>query len=173
TCERLPAAVTSPHSQKLSDESQKFCDTSKQAAEEATEHATNLLRRRIDAAAGFFAETPEDGQPCEVCGSTNHPQPAEMQGLEEISHDAVQRAEQHATLAKRNATEAEETLQPQLATLHDYQTRAAGLTVADANDAVTTAQHDVETACQQAQDLAELRTRINKAETAVETLRET
>src|SRR5699024_11870398 len=38
---------------------------------------------------------------------------------------------------------------------------------------VTTAQHDVETARQQAQDLAELRTRINKAETAVETLRET
>src|SRR5699024_11587312 len=50
---------------------------------------------------------------------------------------------------------------------------AAGLTVADANDAVTTAQHDVETARQQAQDLAELRTRINKAETAVETLRGT
>jgi len=171
--EQHTAAQAAQQAQQRADEAQKFCDTAKQAAEEATEHATNLLRRRIDAAAGFLAETLEDGQPCEVCGSTNHPQPAEMQGLEEISHDAVQRAEQQATLAKRNANEAEETLQTQLATLHDYQTRAAGLTVADANDAVTTAQHDVETARQQAQDLAELRTRINKAETAVETLRET
>src|SRR5699024_9865703 len=140
---------------------------------EATEHATNLLRSRIDAAAGFLDETLESGQPCEVCGCTNHPQPAEMQGLEEISHAAVQSAEQQATLAKHNANDAEDTLQTQLANLHEYQTRAAGLTVADANDDVTTAQHDVETACQQAQDLAELRNRINKAETAVETLRET
>src|SRR5699024_6136370 len=158
TKEQLSAAQAAQQAQHRADEAKTTCDTAKQTADEATEHATNLLRRRIDAAAGFLAETLQDGQPCQVCGSTAHPQPAAIQGLEEISHDAVQRAEQHATRAKRNANEAEETLQTHLSTLHDYQTRAAGLSVADAKDAVETAQHDVATARQQAQDLAALRT---------------
>src|SRR5690625_3592298 len=92
-------------------------------ADEALEHAQTLLRRRIEAAAGFLAEKLEDGEPCEVCGSTTHPAPAGTEDLTEISNDAVEQAEARATEARRAANDADETYQTQHGTLLTLQTQ--------------------------------------------------
>ncbi|MDN5732168.1 MAG: SMC family ATPase [Yaniella sp.] len=154
------------------EQTQQVRDTAKQTADKALEHAQQLLRRRIDAAAGFLAEQLEEDQPCEVCGSTSHPAPAQLQDATEISNVAVQAAEQQATEARRGANDAEQDHQTQLTALHDMQTRAGGLSVADADDAVATAQHTVATAQQQVNELTTVRTRTQEQEARVETLRQ-
>src|SRR5699024_9706626 len=60
----------------------------------------------------------------------------------------------------------------QLTALHDMQTRAGGLSVADADDAVATAQHTVATAQQQVNELTTVRTRTQEQEARVEALRQ-
>ncbi|GAA2030089.1 SMC family ATPase [Yaniella flava] len=146
-------------------------DEAKKTSDDALEHAQTLLRRRIEAAAGFLAEKLEDGQPCEVCGSMSHPAPAELHGLEEISNDAVKTAEDRATEARRVANEAEQTYQSRSTTLHELQTRAGGWGVTEADAAVATVEHSVATAQQNVTELAALRARIKEHETRVEALR--
>src|SRR5699024_12327850 len=85
---------------------------------------------------------------------------------------AGQAAERQATEARRAANEAEQDHQTQLTVLHDMQTRAGGLSVADADDAVATAHHTVTTAQQQVNELTTVRTRIQEQEARVETLRQ-
>lgn len=154
------------------DEAKQSWDTAKQTADGALEHAQTLLRRRIDAAAGFLAEQLEDGQPCEVCGSTSHPAPAEMDGAAEISNAAVKTAEDGATTARRAANDAEQHYQAQVTTLRELQTRAGGRSVAEAAEAVATVQHTVDNTQGEVKELAELRTRVKDAQTRLETLRE-
>src|SRR5699024_4431091 len=101
------------------EQTQQVRDTAKQTADRALEHAQQLLRRRIDAAAGFLAEQLEQDQPCEVCGSTLHPAPAQLHDAAEISNTAVQAAEQQATEARRAANAAEQDHQTQLTALQD------------------------------------------------------
>lgn len=140
-------------------------------ADDALAHAQALLRRRIEAAAGFLAEQLVDGTPCQVCGSTTHPNPARVAGLAEISNDAVQQAEDRATQARRAANDAEQTHQTKLAALQKFQTQAGGLSVTDANAAVAQAQHTVTTAQQNVTTLADIRARIKANETQSEHLR--
>lgn len=169
---RQTAATQAQAAQTGAEQAQQQRDDAKQAAESAVEHAQQLLRRRIDAAAGFLAEQLETGTPCAVCGSTSHPAPAQLQGSEEISNAAVQRAEEQATVARRKANSAEETYQNQLSELRGLQTQAGGLSVADANDAVATLRAQAKQAQQDVTELADLRTRIQEHETKAETLRE-
>ncbi|WP_022871333.1 AAA family ATPase [Yaniella halotolerans] len=147
-------------------------DRAQQIAETALENAQQLLRRRIDAAAGFLAEQLEDNQPCSVCGSTSHPAPAELQNAAEISNAAVQAAEQEATDARRTANKTEQDYQTQLTTLHELQTQAGGLSVTDAQNAVADAQHAVKTAQEQVNELATVRARVQEQEARIETLRQ-
>ena len=140
--------------------------------EQALEHAQDLLRRRIDAAAGFLAEKLEPGKPCEVCGSTTHPRPAEAHDLAEISNDAVQEAEQRATQARRVANAADETYQAKLQNLQSLQTQAGGLSIAEADAAVTTANQTVDDVQRQVTELTELSARIKDQDAQTEQLRE-
>ena len=148
------------------------CDQAKTDADEALEHAQTVLRRRIEAAAGFLAEKLETGEPCEVCGSTTHPEPAETHGLADISNDAVQQAEDRATQARRVANEAEQTYQSKLTTLQELQTQAGGLTLETAEELVSEATQTVTKAKADVQELASVRARIKTHETKTEELRE-
>jgi len=141
-------------------------------AEAALEHAQDLLRRRIDAAAGFLAEKLEPGKPCEVCGSTTHPQPAEAHDLAEISNDAVQQAEELATQARRTANAADETYQTTLRELQELQAQAGGLSLAEADTAVANANQSATQAQRDVSELIELRARIKAHEAQIEQLRQ-
>lgn len=166
------AAQDAQSAQASADQAQQDRDTAKSDADKALDQAQTLLRRRIDAAAGFLAEQLEDGQPCQVCGSTSHPLPAEIDGAAEISNAAVKTAQDQATQARRRANDAEQTYQTQLTTLQELQTKAGGLSVADAEDTVATIQQSVAKAQRDANELVAVRARINEHETRVETLRE-
>lgn len=147
-------------------------DQAKTDADDALAQAQAVLRRRIEAAAGFLAEKLETGEPCEVCGSTTHPEPAETHGLDEISNGAVQQAEHRATQARRAANDAEQTYQTKLTTLHELQTQAGGLTLEAAEELVRDATQAVTTAKTEVQELSSLRARIKTYETQTEELRE-
>src|SRR5699024_5563004 len=58
-----------------------------------------------------------------------------------------------------------------LTTLHELQTRAGGLTVADAHEAVATVEASLDTAKHNVTELASLRARIKEYETRIEALR--
>ncbi|HJF14527.1 MAG TPA: SMC family ATPase [Enteractinococcus helveticum] len=169
---KYTAAQKAQTAQSAADGAKRTLDETQTQADAALEHAQDLLRRRIEAAAGFLADKLEPGQPCEVCGSTTHPQPAETLDLAEISNDAVQQAQQRATQARRAANTAAETYQLKLTDLQELQTQAGGLCLTDAEAAVTHAQQTVAEAQREATELTQLRTRIKEREAQTEQLRE-
>ncbi|PXA77670.1 hypothetical protein DCC26_07990 [Auritidibacter sp. NML120779] len=79
----------------LSEEQHKHHDAVDQA-QRAVDTYQRLVQARLDAAAELLAEELVQGQPCAVCGSIEHPAPAQGQGLEEISQHRVEQARQRA-----------------------------------------------------------------------------
>ena len=169
---KLAAANKAHTAQAEADTAKRTRDDAAVDAETALTHAQDLLRRRIDAAAGFLAEKLQPGQPCEVCGSTTHPQPAQGHDLAEISNEAVQAAERRATQARRDANTADETYQAKLRDLQELQTQAGGLSVAEAQTAVTEADQAVAEAQRDVTELSQLRARIKAQDAQTEQLRE-
>ncbi|MFC9557088.1 AAA family ATPase [Rhodococcus sp. NPDC056960] len=79
----------------------------RQKHQDAREHWLDLLQRRIAGMAAELAGTLEDGAACQVCGSLEHPQPAEPSELSvtKADEDAARVAEQMAATALTAATE--------------------------------------------------------------------
>lgn len=63
---------------------------------------TRLLQHRLDGYAGELASALVDDEPCPVCGSREHPHPAER-GVEPVSDDDIARAESAAERANAAA----------------------------------------------------------------------
>ncbi|UJP09020.1 SMC family ATPase [Microbacterium sp. KUDC0406] len=107
-------------------------DAERTVVEASTAHAAaqsalaSLRRRRLDGFAGELATALIPGKPCAVCGSTEHPQPAEH--ADPVSADdiaAAETARDAAAVAERAASEHESTLRVALAALRE---RADGRT---------------------------------------------
>lgn len=147
-------------------------DTTEQAAETALAQAQELLRRRIDAAAGFLAANLTAGQPCEVCGATEHPAPASSDALDEVSNATVQAAEQRATEARRAANDAAAKYQTALQAFQELHTQAGGLSLDAAEAALTQATSAVSEAQRAVAELSEVRARLTTREAELETRRE-
>lgn len=62
------------------------------AHDRARAEVTELLRRRLAGHAGELAAALVDGEPCAVCGSTVHPEPAQVDA-EPVTDDAIAAAE--------------------------------------------------------------------------------
>nr|WP_206686783.1 MULTISPECIES: SMC family ATPase [Microbacterium] len=78
------------------------------AAGEAAGTVTRLLQRRMAGYAGELSQRLVDGEPCEVCGSTEHPHPAET-GDDTVTDDDLTVAERRrddATTAESSAAQA-------------------------------------------------------------------
>ena len=76
-----------------------------QALTAARAHADDVLDRFLNGQAAVLAKTLEDGQPCAVCGSTEHPSPAEFTG-EPLTQDDVDAAQARVTRLETPASQA-------------------------------------------------------------------
>ncbi|MBF6482848.1 AAA family ATPase [Nocardia otitidiscaviarum] len=87
-------------------------ESARSAHLDAREHTLALRERRLAGMAAELAEALAEGQPCTVCGSTDHPDPARASGAP-VSKDAEDKALQ----AERVAEAARERAQRQVADL--------------------------------------------------------
>jgi len=135
------------------------------AARDAAEHALDELhRRRLAGYSSELARKLVAGEPCAVCGSTEHPAPAEP-GDDAVTPEAIARADaarSDAVAAYERAVEARQ--ESQLA-LSEAETRAGGRTATEVDGDLLTARQtkaDAEAALTQQKSLE---AQIQKLET--------
>ncbi len=92
-----------------------------EALERAVSAVTALLRRRLAGYAGELAAELVDGEPCAVCGSREHPEPA-LHGEAPVTEDTIADAEQ----AREVAAERERAAASAAATARSAHAEAAG-----------------------------------------------
>lgn len=122
------------------------------ALQEAAQHATTLLHRRIQDRAGELAQGLAEGTPCPVCGSRTHPAPA-TPTTGPVTDETLTAAENARRAAQETAQEAADAATAAETALAAATTRADG--------------HDPHTA-QQAADQAAAR--VHAAQHATDTL---
>lgn len=85
----------------------------------AREHLQAMRERRLAGMAAELAGELADGDPCQVCGSTEHPAPArlELGSVSRAEENTAERAERRAQADREQATAALHQAQTQLATL--------------------------------------------------------
>ena len=76
-----------------------------QSSREKTENYNDMLKRFQDAQAGVLASKLTEGEPCPVCGSTHHPQPAGM-CADTPSEAALEQAEKEKEQAMKKTQQA-------------------------------------------------------------------
>jgi DNA repair protein SbcC/Rad50 len=103
---RHQAAVALPSAQRAAEQAEAAARGAFDDYRTAVDSRLDVVRRRIDGAAAALARQLIDGEPCVVCGSTEHPQPATAstdppsEGDEQSAH-----LREEAALARRGATE--------------------------------------------------------------------
>ncbi|MBD9699285.1 AAA family ATPase [Flavimobilis sp. GY10621] len=151
-------------------------------ATSAVEREAALRLARIDGIAGELARDLVDGEPCVVCGSTEHPAPAPL-GDDHVSPEQVEAAADARAAAEAQAQEARDARSALDAERAALVERTGGLDATAADAAVdaaalalaaaTAAAHDVETLAQEiaAHDAATaaLRTTVDAARDATTT----
>lgn len=102
--------------------------------EQAQGHLARLRRRRLDGFAGELATALVPGTPCAVCGSVEHPAPAEhVDPVSADDVDAAEAARDTAAQREKSAAAAQSRLEADLAAAT---VRAAGLTPEQAAEAI-------------------------------------
>ncbi|MHA7269772.1 AAA family ATPase [Arthrobacter sp. HLT1-20] len=130
--------------------------TARECALDAKDAWLQALDRRLSQVAGELAATLVDGEPCQVCGSTVHPDPSPLAGsgtdlpkVEKAAKQAHERAEQLAAAARTELVQA----QGALAILVE---RGGSGRLQDAQDAVVAATAAHERATRTVGELAAL-----------------
>lgn len=150
--------------------------TARDAALDARERWQDLIQQRLDNAAALLAAELENGTPCPVCGSSEHPAPSSAgeagEGMGELSTQALDRARaasEQADTARDAARASVQTLAQQLA---DQRLAAGGLEVQDAQDLLTQAREGHARARQAVAELESGAERRQELQSAEETARQ-
>ncbi|GAA4160805.1 SMC family ATPase [Gryllotalpicola daejeonensis] len=128
-------------------------------ARTAASAALDALRaRRLESHAAELAEALREGDPCPVCGSTQHPAKAEWSG-EPVTEADIERAEADLAVADAEATRRSREAADARAKLAELQGAAGGHTAESAQAAQSEAAARLAAAKQAAKRAAELRAR--------------
>ncbi|MFJ6729306.1 AAA family ATPase [Streptomyces sp. NPDC091281] len=160
---RLAAARDRDRLGQEAEEARQRALASAERAAEARAHWLDLKEQRLDGIAAELAATLRDGEPCAVCGGTDHPAPARRtaahvdRAAEEQALAAHQRAEEHRTADERA-----------LGTLREALAAAAAEAEDAPTDRLAAEAQEVEAACalarQEASDLHPAREELRRAE---------
>ena len=138
-------------------------DSAKAARDAAERALDDLHRRRLAGYSGELAQRLVPGEPCAVCGSTHHPDPAEL-GDDPVTAEAIDAAEaarEEAVVAHDRATDARREAE---AALRAAEARAGGRSETEIDGDLLTARRskaDAEAALAQQESL---QTQIHKLE---------
>ncbi|MEX3609641.1 AAA family ATPase [Rothia sp. LK2588] len=158
--------------QSLRDERERLAATAEQrekARQQASNDAEQLLQRRYTQAAQVLATELKTGEPCPVCGGTEHPQPAAFTDQETpVEAHHVAEAQRQRAAAEDAAQHAQQEL-----TAHAGRIRAAeesGVqTVAQATAALEAAEHRLAQAREAHRAATRLEERIQSLHDSIET----
>ena len=141
------------------------------AAAAAVAAVTSLLQRRLAGFAGELSAALAEGEPCAVCGSCEHPHPAEPTA-DPITDDdlaAAEAARDAATAAERDAAEAARTVRDTLAAARE---RAGGHDLETLQTLLVQAEADAATAESAVTDVARLTAELAELDTLAAAVRE-
>jgi len=113
-------------------------DRAARVARAAVEHEAHVRTARITGLAGELAGSLEDGEPCPVCGGTEHPAKAAL-GAGHTSAEDVERAERARSEAERVLTDRSTRVAALTERVEGARAGAGGLTLAEAETHVTEA----------------------------------
>lgn len=151
----LPSAITAR------DEAARAATVARERAVAAREHHLDLVERRLRGMAAELAAELQDGSPCQVCGSQDHPRPAEASrdavGEDEqtAAADAVDRARRAADRAAADETDARHRVER-------LEARCDGLDVERADAAVAAASAELGRCEEAAHRLVRLRSDVRE-----------
>lgn len=115
------------------------------ALDEARAAVTSLLRRRLAGHAGELAAELVEGEPCAVCGATEHPAPAEPNG-DPVSDDQITAAEVARDAAARDEREAADAARAARENLATLAARSGGRSVDELEASTAAAERAAEAA---------------------------
>lgn len=105
--DRLSAAQRMVEARRHVDTTHQLSLSAEESRRAASAQADSLQRQRFDAAAQILAEALTEGQPCSVCGSTEHPAPASYdQATQPVTEEALAQARRTRDRAETEAQEA-------------------------------------------------------------------
>lgn len=131
---RLEAARKTEEAEAALKAAQEELATASAAARDAVAKEHELRQRRIDGIAGELAVGLQDGVPCAVCGSPEHPDPAKP-GPDQPTQQQIAAAEETREAAETAQGIAQAQVAGAQASLEGLRDQSCGLTVAEAEDA--------------------------------------
>ncbi|WP_214110374.1 AAA family ATPase [Acrocarpospora catenulata] len=140
-------------------------------AQAALDRLLTVRQTRIDGMAAELAANLASGEPCMVCGSDDHPSPAEP-GIGAPTAEDEEEAQAEADAAQRVREAAESEAAALAARLEEATDRADGLTVADAETAVAEGESTLTRLTAAAEPETALATRVDELTVARDAARE-
>ena len=121
------------------------------------------LQLRLEQAAEELAEQLEDGQPCPVCGSSDHPSPVASPGGNRVTLEEEQAARRLQAQAERSLHDAREALDGVRLEVADLAARGGDSSPEDAAATIRTARAKVEAAEAASAEYSAVEERVRKA----------
>lgn len=129
-----------------------------------------LVQRRIDAAASLLAQELIPGEACVVCGSSEHPAPAEAKDLEEISQSRIEKSLTDVENSQNLRRHAEKRVNDHSRVLSQLQIKAGDRTLEETESLLSVEQEELKQMKAQDKELRALKNALSKLEDETTTL---
>lgn len=163
---RADAAARLPDAEDAEVELQDAHRDARDAAADAREYVQDLQARRLAGIAAELAGALREGEPCQVCGSPDHPHPADR-GVDPVTEHEQAEAEQRYEQAQARLVHVTEQLAAHQAAVGALRSAGAGVTDAQARAEVTRLQRELAAAEQAREGVGRTEAEVAELETAL------